>query len=175
MVFVDWRLIERKGVNVYKKKVLSRPGHLLGTVMKEIHQHIPEKYSPIILDICVDRAVKCIKSISCNDSGIVEYVGEPIKDLDSTDSPTFISGLGIVLSPVKPAINATTTEKARTSFVEVLMKKVILNMKYLEYKTDIDEVTRINKQIIHKLYGDFEGIELGYADSMQHATRCTGR
>ena len=47
------------------------------------------------------------------------------------------------------------------------MKKVVLNMQYLEYETDIDEVTCLDKQIIHELYDYFEEIELGYADGIQ--------
>ena len=54
-----------------------------------------------------------IKSICCNYSDITEYVDEPINDLDSTDSPTFKSGLDIVLSTIKPATNATTAKRQR--------------------------------------------------------------
>ena len=40
-------------------------------------------------------------------------------------------------------------------------------MKYLEYKADIDKVTRIDKKSIHKSYDYSEEIELGYADGIQ--------
>ena len=113
MVFVDCRLIERKGGKVFKKKVLAIPEHLLGTIVKKSIDAFLGKDDRTILDDCVDGAMKRIQSISCNDSDITEYVDEPIRDLDSTDSPIFKSGLDIVLSPYQSCNKCHNNQKSK--------------------------------------------------------------
>ena len=74
MVVVDCCLAERKSGKVFKWKVSTRQEYPLSTVIKKSIHVFLEKDDPMILEACVDRVMKHIESIPCNDSDVTEYV-----------------------------------------------------------------------------------------------------
>jgi hypothetical protein len=122
-------------------------------------------------------ALKRIKSIECNNSGLLEFIGEPdatIGELNSPDTPIFACRwkfnnlpLKITLPPSQSETPAASKKKAKVALADVLMGRVVLNMKYLEYITDVDKRQEINEQIKEKVYSFYEEIGLGYCDAKQ--------
>ena len=122
----------------------------------------------------VEKAFKCVKSVSCNQSDLTEFITNPaasLEALNSPDTPLFKLGMDIILSPIvnKNGVSENVSKKAKVSIADVLMKKVILekSMSFLQWEIDIDLVPEINEQITEKLYSLFEEIDLGYCDPDQ--------
>ena len=162
MVFVDCRVLERKGGTASLIKLLVKEEELLiNIVNKAISKLIKSTNIEHIND-----AFKRIKAITCNGCNLSDFLIDEadcnLHALNSSATPIFDKGIDVVLSPIEPS--STNTKKNKTVCAHsLLMNKVHLELKYLSrVENEVGKEPEINEQVLDKLYELFEEIALGY-------------
>ena len=180
MPFIDIRLSERKG-SISKTKLFVNDGELLvaavkGAIAKYVNTNNITGDETFIATQLVNTYLR-IKSVNCNDCDLTEFIDDNNTDatlvqLDSKSTPIFENGIDITLSPEEKIkeIEESPTKKPKKSMTDVLMKRVVLNTKYLtEEQTDIDNLEpNVDVLIKRELFVILENeMKLGYVDEGQ--------
>ena len=167
LVFLDCRVVERKGATPSKTKLFVNEEELLSNAVKKA----VGKYINGTATEDIDNVFNRIKSVTCNGSDLTEFtIDDPdykLRAMNSTDTPIFEMGIDILLTPVEQ-ISTTNKTKKIIDARALLMKEVQLDLRYLKMKEeDIDKEPEVDEHILANVYGLFEEIEVGYCSNDQ--------
>ena len=168
VVFVDCRIIERKGATALKTKLIVNEEELL---IKAVRNAVG-KYANSTAAEDIDRVFNLIKSVTCDGSDLTDFLiydtNCNLDAMNSTDTPIFKKGIDILLSPVEPVSSTTTKKTKLINPLAVIMKDVQLKLYYLKIdEEDMDVEPEVDEQIRANLYKLLEEIDVGYCSNDQ--------
>ena len=175
MVLIDFTVQEHKGAHVYKFKVSAKREDPLQVIAKKAIRTYLDK-QPCALGEDVEAAMGRIRSISCSNSDITEWLDEPeatIDELDSAETPTG-SGYVIELTPIHRHELEPPQSKKQKPMADILMGRAVINMSFLKVEIEIRKETSmlqddLQQQLTASLYSVWQVQDLGYCDGHQKA------
>ena len=161
MVFLDCRLLERKGGTTSLVKLLVKEEDLLiVTVNKAISKFIKSTNVKH-----VNETFKRIKNVTCNRCSLVDFIIDDndfnLHALNSHSTPIFDKGIDILLSPIEHS--SANAKKAKTICAQaMLMNQVQLELTCCKrIMKDANKEPQIDEKILDRVHEVFEEIELG--------------
>ena len=178
MGILDVKIATRLGIKTSIVKVAYHENDLFcSTILKALKKYLKsddEDYDDAAAEIALGR----INTIGCNKvrehCNLIEWLEDDdvtLCDLDSTSTPILKSGLDIILEPKtgeRKSLTAPRRKKQVGSVADVLMKKTLLPVSYLECEVEVDGKLNLQQQLRVGLVQVMKDVfHLGYCDEKQ--------
>jgi len=189
VAYITLRLYENDShpeTKKFRTRVCSFDSNLLRTVIRKGVRMYLEEINPggDVDDDAVNGAVKRIRKMTCGTTdpsamNLVQFINDPhatLALLDCDDSPIIDKGLDIHLPKEIEVVDVDDDDaseppkkKSKANAFEVLTGRKLLDMKYLEFDTDLDKERDIADEVADAICAVFSDINLGYVTSDQLA------
>ena len=165
VILIEFRFHESKGGTFIKKNLpVDEYDLLIDTIKASLESVISKKERDYESANVAFEFIKIVSYFGSELDYLKKHPKSTILTLDSFDTPIVSNSADILLPPKEEPKEMMTKigKKLKHSFADMLTGKVLINLKYLKFDSDMDKNLEIDDQILLELNGYFEDIKLGW-------------